>query len=188
MYYPNNSLSDDITPVNDFFLKQAKPYIRNVKPYTFSLSNTVSSSQRVIISGKNFFSISNIFLSGSNPSMLDGVTFFNLFSSEPRLSAINPSFSAVEIPTFTQIDNVIYFDIPPIKQNGFLDVIVLNEAGYGVLSRDSYKQSLSALRRLQLPSIYGIKVGTFDNKNIYFASQTSVWFITENNIPLSLEN
>jgi len=188
MYYPNNNLSDEITPVNDVFLINAKPYIRNVKPYSFSLSNTLSSFQRVIVSGKNFFSVTNVFLSGSNPSMFDGVTLFNLFSAESRLSATNPPFSAIEIPIFTQIDNVIYFDIPPIKQNGFLDVIILNETGYGLLSRDSYKPSLSALRKLQLPSIYGIKVGIFDNENIFFTTQSGMWFITQNNIPLTLEN
>jgi hypothetical protein len=38
-----------------------------------------------------------------------------------------------------------------------LDVIVLNEAGYGLLSRDSYKPTLSSTD-LQLPCISGIKV------------------------------
>jgi len=158
MYYPNNSLSDEITPVNEVFLIEAKPYIKNVKPYSFSLSNSVSSLPKIIIPGKNFFSISNVFLSASDPTILDNISLFNPFSSEPNLSAINLPFSAVEISSFTQLDNVIYFDLPPIHQTGFLDVIILNEAGYGLLSRDSYKISLSASPELQLPCIFGVKI------------------------------
>ena len=157
MYYPKNNLSDEITPVNDVFLIKAKPYIRNVKPYSFSLSNSISSLPRIIISGKNFFSISNVFLSASNSSMINGVTLFNPFSAESRLSAINTPFRAAKISAFTQIDNVIYFDLPTINYTGYLDVIVLNEAGYGLLSRDSYKPTLSSTD-LQLPCISGIKV------------------------------
>jgi hypothetical protein len=159
MYYPKNNLSDEITPVNDVFLIEAKPYIRNVKPYSFSLSNSISSLPRIIVSGKNFFSVSNVFLSASNSSMISGVTFFNLFSTESRLSATNIPFRAIEIQTFTQIDNVIYFDLPTINYTGYLDVIILNEAGYGLLSRDSYKLALSGTD-LQLPCISGIKVNT----------------------------
>jgi hypothetical protein len=158
MYYPNNNLSNEITPVNDVFLIEAKPYIRNVKPYSFSLSNSISSLPRIIISGKNFFSISNIFLSASNSSILNDITFFNPFSAESRLSAGNPPFYGVEITTFNQVDNVIYFNLPEIKQIGYLDVIILNEAGYSILSRDSYKLSLSAEPFLQLPCISGIQI------------------------------
>jgi hypothetical protein len=157
MYYPNNNPSDEITPENDVFLIEAKPYIRKAKPYSFSLSNSISALPRIIVSGKNFFSISNIFLSASDPSMMDGITLFNPFSAESNLSAINIPFSGIEILTFTQIDNVIYFDLPTINQTGYLDVIVMNEAGYGLLSRDSFKLSLSATD-LQLPCISGIKV------------------------------
>jgi len=157
MYYPNNNLSDEITSENEVFLIEAKPYIRNVKPYSVSLVNSVSTTPRIIISGKNFFSISNIFLSASNPTMINGSTYFNLFSSEPRLSAINPPFYGVEIYPFTQIDNTIYFNLPTINKKGNLDVIVLNEAGYGLLSRDSHKQNLSSFN-LQLPCISGIKI------------------------------
>lgn len=158
MYYPNNNLSNEITPENDVFLIEAKPYIRNVKPYSFSLSNSISALPRIIISGKNFFSISNIFLSASNSSIIDDITFFNPFSAESRLSAINPPFYGTKITTFSQIDNVIYFDLPEIKQEGYLDVIILNEAGYSILSRDSYKLSLSAEPFLQLPCISGIQI------------------------------
>ena len=84
--------------------------------------------------------------------MISGVSLFNLFSAESRLSATNIPFRAIEIQTFTQIDNVIYFDLPTINYTGYLDVIILNEAGYGLLSRDSYKLALSGTD-LQLPFI-----------------------------------
>lgn len=160
MYYPNNSLSDEITSQEGVFLIEAKPYIQNVNPYKFKLNQPALSSINlpiITIFGKNFFSINNLYISASNPNMIDGVSFFNPFSSNP----LNPSFSAVAISSFIQDNNVISFNLPNIKNGGYLDVIIENEAGYGLLSRDSYRNNLSSYDGfidLQLPCISGIYV------------------------------
>jgi hypothetical protein len=160
MYYPDNNLSNEITSVENIFLIEAKPYIRNVSPYKIKLNPPSLSSiglPQVITYGKNFFTLNNLYISASNPNMVDNITLFNPFSSDPY----NPSFSAVVIPSFTQTDNIISFSLPIIKRGGFIDIILQNEAGYGLLSRDSYKNNLSSYNGfidLQLPCISGIQI------------------------------
>jgi hypothetical protein len=161
MYYPNNSLADEITNINDVFSIKAKPHIKNSHPYILNLySSSLSSANlnRINVKGKNFFNITNVYLSATQNTMIDGITLFNPFSAFPNLYPYNPSFYGVVIPTFFIGDNFISFNIPQIKESGYIDVIIENEAGYSVLSRDSYNPSLSANRELLLPCISGIKV------------------------------
>jgi hypothetical protein len=160
MYYPNNNLSNEITPQEGVFLIEAKPYIRNVNPYIIKLNPPQLSSiglPQITTYGKNFFTLNNLYISASNPNMIDGITLYNPFSADP----INPPFEAVSISSFSQTDNIISFSLPEIKESGFLDIIIQNEAGYGLLSRDSYKNNLSSYDGfidLQLPCISGIQI------------------------------
>lgn len=146
MYYPNNTLSDEITQNNDSFIIQAKPILRNASPLAFKLlSNELAPyTYNLTIYGKNFFTLNNVYVSASNPSILDNVTFHNPFSAYSNLYPTNPPFYAQVVPSFIQMDNVIQFSIPNIYDIGNLDIIVENDAGYGLLTRDTYNLSLSS--------------------------------------------
>jgi hypothetical protein len=156
----------------------AKPSATKVIPSSlYVLSAGLSSNQlkTINILGKSFYSIRNLYLSASDTSIFTNLqySFFNPFSSVSNLYSTNIGFSATVIPTFTVIDDrIINFDIPDqvfynlqSKTNftGKLDVIVENEAGYSILSRDSYAYPISTwsgFTYTQSPCISGIIITT----------------------------
>jgi hypothetical protein len=156
----------------------AKPSATKVIPSSlYVLSAGLSSNQlkTINILGKSFYSIRNLYLSASDTSIFTNLqySFFNPFSSVSNLYSTNRGFSATVIPTFTVIDErIINFDIPDqvfynlqnkVNFKGKLDVIVENEAGYSILSRDSYVYPISTwsgFTYTQSPSISGIIITT----------------------------
>jgi hypothetical protein len=152
----------------------AKPSARNVYPYILTIYPLALSSGQVKtinIIGKSFYQLKNLYLSSANVSYFNGLnySYFNPFSSVPNLTNSNPGFFGIVIPTFTILnENLITFDIPDQVfynknlnnlSNTYFDVIVENEAGYGLLSRDSYSYAVSSWSgfvNTQKPSISGI--------------------------------
>jgi hypothetical protein len=159
----------------DRILLYAKPSATDVKPYSYYAFPLLNSNQNsLLLYGKSFFALRNLYLSASEIAAYNGLeySFFNPFSGIPKLANKNPGFVATVIPSFTQLNNSqIVFDIPqqifdyvssknPSYQI-YLNVIIENEAGYGLLSRDSYSYSVSSWRgfeQIQKPCINGILV------------------------------
>lgn len=89
----------------------------------------------VSVFGKWLLQPRAVYLSGSNPGMISNGSWFNPFSSISNLSALYEPFFATPISSFSfNNDNLLEFNLPEIPSStGFLDIIIENEAGYGVL-------------------------------------------------------
>jgi hypothetical protein len=89
-------------------------------------------SKTLKVYGKSFKSVRNVYLSGASyPS-----TFFNPFSSVPRLSADYPGFNGLRLNAFTSNnENTIIFTVPITEISGKVDVIIENPGGYGTLTQ-----------------------------------------------------
>jgi hypothetical protein len=122
----------------DIFKIYAKPFPKTCDKKTFVAkvgpiykTNDVNFT----IKGGTFFQLRNVYLSASNILMFDNVTYYNPFSAIKNLSAENPAFYATILPEFTFSENYLYITLPQLpKTEGFFDVIVENEAGYGKLT------------------------------------------------------
>lgn len=93
--------------------------------------------------GKSFFRVRNVYLSGAP---YQNTTFFNPFSGVPNLSADYPGFSAIRLPNSvytTNGNNLTLFSVPTASQNGFVDLIIENPAGYGKLTHYVIKSTLN---------------------------------------------
>jgi hypothetical protein len=89
--------------------------------------------------GASFFKVTNVYLSGV-PYLSS--TFFNPFSAINGLSATYPGFTAIQLQASNYIsnnDNTLTFTAPSASSPGFIDVIVQNEAGYGILTQNVQK-------------------------------------------------
>lgn len=167
----------DYTTENVFLY--AKPSATNVTPYNIFVQPLAISGSQVKtldLYGKSFFNIQNIYLSASDISIFQGnYSFFNPFSTTQNLYAKNPGFYGQIVPIFTLIDeNNILFDIPDnifyyinglgTKYSTYLDVIVENQAGYSILSRDSIQYPVSSWRGFaisQYPCISGVYISNY---------------------------
>ncbi len=156
----------------------AKPSATDIKPYSlYALSLSLSSAQlkTVNLLGRSFLSPRNLYLSASDVELYNGLSYsyFNPFSAFPKLSGNNPGFTAYVVPEFTLIgESKIVFDIPneffnyifqKSQYSAYIDVIVENEAGYGLLSRDSYSYAVSSWSGFipyQKPSIRGLFIAS----------------------------
>lgn len=128
------------------------------KPYT---PVAFTSAEKIFnLYGRSFFNIQAVYLSGN---LYNNQTFFNPFSSIPKLSAIYPGFTAVKLLSSqwnSNNENTITFTMPSAINTGYVDIIVQNEAGYGALTRYVIKELYdNTLTQQQLrPWSPGIKV------------------------------
>jgi len=142
----------------------AKPKIEDVYPYVFVNNLAIVRNTNAIITGASFYNIRNVYLSASNPNLLsDTSSLFDPFSGIINLSAYNPPFNAVNFFNYTiETENYILLNLNLNSDEvGYIDVIVENEAGYSLLSRDSHIPFLSAYQGaidMQKPCISGIRV------------------------------
>jgi hypothetical protein len=117
------------------------------KPYTPVVFTSASKTFNVY--GKSFFNITNVYLSGYP---YQSQTFYNPFSSVPRLSANYPGFFGVKLLSSaytTNNDNTITFTMPSATRPGYVDIIVENPAGYGKLTQYVVKYLYSGEQSLQ---------------------------------------
>jgi hypothetical protein len=140
--------------MNDRFIISAKPSLKNANPANlFLLNPTFSANQNLdfVIKGGTFFDLRNVYLSASNPLMFNNITYYNPFSGIKNLSANNIGFSAFLLSEFSYSENFISFTLPYIpKSNGFFDIIVENEAGYGKLSNTTVSSLTAGIRVIQI--------------------------------------
>ena len=169
----------NIARYTEFVNIYAKPSATNVAPYNiFVQPLALSGSQTKILDiiGKSFWNIQNVYLSASDIRIFQGNgSFFNPFSTTTNLYPSNRGFYAIVIPTFTLAnENNIFFSIPDYvffyinnlgyQYSVFLDVIIENEAGYALLSRDSVQypiKSWSGFKFTQNPCISGVYISNY---------------------------
>jgi hypothetical protein len=148
----------------DLFKINAKPFIYDVLPYIIAVypqTHPLSSDNLFFtIKGRSFINVKNVYLSASNPNIFPNTTsYFNPFSGSTKLSANNVGFYASQVLIYGILNNKTITLEPQEYYNssGYIDVIVENEAGYGLLSRDSVLP-LSSPYYQQKPSVSGIRV------------------------------
>ena len=167
------------TSYSEYVYLYAKPSATNIAPYNvFVQPLTLSGTQikTLNVNGRSFFNILNVYISASDINIFGGnVSFFNPFSTTTNLYSSNPGFIASIIPIFYVVNEKnIIFDIPDnifyyINSLGsnysvYLDVIIENEAGYALLSRDSIQypvSSWSGFTFTQNPSVSGVYVSNY---------------------------
>jgi hypothetical protein len=117
------------------------------KPFTPIAFTGVSKTFNVY--GRSFFNITNVYLSG-NPYR--NTTFFNPFSAVPKLSALYPGITGIRLlPTqyTTNNNNTLTITVPSAVRTGYIDIIVENPAGYGILTQYVIKDLYSNTQTLQ---------------------------------------
>lgn len=151
----------------DQFTISAKPKLIDAAPIKVSVfpqTYPVETNSYISVQGKSFLNIRGVYLSGSNPSIFPNkTTYYNPFSAVQNLSANNPGFTAAKVENFlVQGEYYIVLEIPELYyKSGYVDIIVENEAGYGLLSRDCRVPFLSTFPgaiNIQSPCISGIYV------------------------------
>lgn len=177
----------------DRFIIKAKPQPYDVIPYKTlvrsDFSDLSSLNPYITVIGRSFINVRNVYLSGSNDFMLYNTTYYNPFSASYKLSADNPGFYGLKIEKYIiQQEKYLTFDTSNLFNNsGHLDVIIENEAGYGLLSKDSFIPSLSTnygLINYQKPCISGINL--IYDENLYPSSVETEYdsqFLSESNLP-----
>jgi len=141
----------EIIPDNtDLLYLSGRPQVLVTDPY---LTTPSSNGSIFTIDGKMFDDVTNLYVSGT-PGVFElapsGIplsamwdtyaTFQNPASGNPRISALYPGFTGIEITKYTiHNDNRITFIMPSAMSIGYIDVIAFNEAGYGILTTDSVR-------------------------------------------------
>lgn len=117
------------------------------KPYRPLMFTGLSATYNVY--GKSFMRLEAVYLSGAPVA---NTTFYNPFSSVPRLSAHYPAFTGYKLLSSeysTNFDNTITIKVPAPIQAGYIDVIAQNPAGYGTLTQYVIKDLYSGEQTLQ---------------------------------------
>ena len=135
----------------DRFFIYGKPKITDVKPYKFVVYNPLLTSIQnfnILVKGNSFIDVRAVYLVPDSPTK--------------NLSASNLPFQGIKVPFYIYKERYLAFTMPQNpKGNGFFDIIIENEAGYGQLTRDSrvpFVSSFVDAVDIQLPCISGIQV------------------------------
>lgn len=119
-------------------VQNARPTLKNIDCPNYYINQT-DTNFIYNLYGKDFFNITDMYLTTADPLMFTDYQFHDPFVDTKRHSTY-PGFWGKKISTFkvNSLTN-IEFTIPDnITTPGVFDIIVKNEAGYSVLSTDSY--------------------------------------------------
>ena len=116
----------------DRFITSGIPIVSEVKPINIEESKNVT----LYFSGNMLDRADSVYISGS---MFPQTTanYVDMFSSSPRLSANNPPFYGTPVLSFETIGNAMAVSIDSINETGLIDIIVMNQAGYGGVIKNS---------------------------------------------------
>jgi hypothetical protein len=150
----------------DQFIINARPQPFDAKPNHISIYPEIysESTKYITIIGRSFFKIKNIYFKNLKNNVFNvPVTLYNPFSAVPKLSANNSKFYGVKLENFVVIgDNRIIVEIPQIfSGEGFIDIVIENEAGFGFLTQDSkstYTLKFGSVKDTQKPTVNGVYV------------------------------
>lgn len=160
----------------------ARPQSMNIEPYySYIGSEIVPYEKEFKIMGKMMDYVEYVYLSSANWDMFNYNTTGDFVTSGPSIvssfsvssfyaSGSYPPFTGVELLTsnWDIIDkNFIEFTFTP-QQTGIFDVILMNRAGYGILSQDCIRPTLNPYKigtdeynnyiEYQYPCISGVEV------------------------------
>lgn len=96
----------------------------------------VGVTKKFNVFGKSFFRINGLFLSGND--VFGRNTFFNPFSASTKLSAHYPGFYAIQLSATDYIydnNSKLTFTMPSALSAGYVDLILMNDAGWGSLTQ-----------------------------------------------------
>jgi hypothetical protein len=150
----------------DHFIIKARPQPFDAKPHYITIYTSISSesTKYITIIGRSFYKIKNIYFKNFKGDVFNTpVTLYNPFSSVAKLSAHNTKFYGIKIENFVVVNNnKIIIEVPQIFSNkGFIDVLIENEAGYGLLTEDSrvpFKLKYGNIKDTQKYTVNGIYV------------------------------
>lgn len=116
----------------DTFDQSAVPAIAHIAPKKLAIStfNRPLFSKKVRIFGSGFTGIDGVFLSGSSYTL----SSYDFYSDYSSLSSENPPFDGYELSSWNVIsDSMMDIYIEEPISDGYVDIILKNEAGYGTL-------------------------------------------------------
>lgn len=99
-----------------------------------TLTTQTSAAKSIILSGRTFIDVTNVYLSGT--PYIDQSMVVAPFTNSVKLSSTYGSMFCVKLSTsqYTVVnDNTIMLLVPPANYPGLVDIIVENPAGYGTL-------------------------------------------------------
>lgn len=141
----------------DYFVISARPQSMIIDPFfVYYDSIHIPPAKKFTIIGKMMDYVESVFLSSNNWNMFDYSTTGDFITSGPNIidyfsvssfyaSAAYPPFTGVELLSthWKSLDkNHLQFTFTP-QQSGIFDVILLNQAGYGIMSQDCIRPTLN---------------------------------------------
>lgn len=151
--YPVMQTFEDLFNTEQFTIS-ARPQIILINPFFNYLgTQTIPYEKKFEIIGKQLENTTAVYLSSNNWNMFNYTTTGDFVTSGPGLvnlfavssfgvSATYPAFSGIELDGWSANDNILNFTFTPL-QTGVFDVILLNSAGYGILSQDCIRPTLN---------------------------------------------
>jgi hypothetical protein len=106
------------------------PAIRYVSPYYLREGQSTS----IKIQGTGFNNVQGVFLSGNNSEIYPLTTYQPFTATDTPFPAFD-GYSITEFETLNPTE--ITFTLPPTSAMGFVDIIVVNQCGYGKLTVDA---------------------------------------------------
>lgn len=117
---------------------------------------TLSAAEQITVWGVGFDAVKNIYLSGAPVHSVSQQ--YDVFNSNVELSGTNPSFFGVKLLSSTwsvdKEENSVTFNAPIMNQPGRVEVIIEGPKGYGRLTKNVPKISLTQ----ELPYLSGFQV------------------------------
>lgn len=119
----------------DILTISARPFITSVTPSSIILCQPTP----IILKGTMMDYVTAVYVSGSE-NVFDNQTYHNPLAWNSAVSASYPGFNGINIDdtNWNIIDkNTLSITIPSASTAGHIDIITLNEAGYGKLTTDT---------------------------------------------------
>jgi hypothetical protein len=133
-YETMESYESDIT--TDYFTISGRPFISMCDPY-MTIPCTVG--KQFTLHGKMFERVVGLYVSGG-PDVFSEQLFYDPLSGNIGVSAYYPGFTGINIENWDiNNNNEITFTMPSAVSAGYIDIIAVNEAGYGLLTQDSIR-------------------------------------------------
>lgn len=112
------------------------PIITGVKPIDIKKEDTTT----VYLWGNMLDKADHVYLSGSMFSYTSA-DYIDSFSENSKLSADNPPFYGTELNSYETAGNAMILTLDPLITSGKIDIIVLNQAGYGSVIKNASVES-----------------------------------------------
>ena len=126
-----------------------RPLLTFLEPYTVAYQSYVP---EISLYGKMFAYTTGVYVSATNVFQ-QSLSSQNIFNNT-SLSANYPAFNGIPVDFEVLSENLINFTLPVITDTGKVDVIVVNPAGYGILTADT----TSLTSTYQFPFSNGINI------------------------------